>query len=89
MKLKGVLVMSNIQKKTLVICMVVTLVSQAILAVNTIIVIVRDGWGAISLIEFVPFVSIAFAVVALLFTVMVKKKNEQKTKDAVKRYRGV
>jgi len=68
--------MSDKQRKALFVSMVIAFVSQAILAVNAIIAIVRDGWSTVGLIEIVPFISIAFALATLLLVFTIRKRDK-------------
>ena len=63
------------QRKTVKVSLIILAISMAVMAVSTIISIIHSGWATTSIINFVPFIGILCAMIAIYGSD--KKKNDK------------
>jgi len=65
------------QNSILKICFVIFAISMAVMAISTIIDLIRNGWEALNVISFVPFI----ALISAFSTIFANKKMKDHSKD--------
>ena len=69
--------MTEKNKKVVMVCMVIIAICFVVMVISTIVKIVQDGWGSMSLINFAPYIGSLCAIIAIFLSGKKKeKKNE-------------
>jgi hypothetical protein len=67
--------MSAKRRKTIIICCIILALSMVVLAISTVIQVIHNGWEAITIVNFAPFIGMAVAITTVLINS--KKNNEE------------